>query len=61
MFNRVAHIATLLVAGIAAGITIGAVFLADLPVWIGLSTLVAVVVVTICSELDRSTSIDPRD
>ena len=45
MSTSVTRISTLLVTGIALGVTLGAVVLSTLPVWLGIAVAVAVCIV----------------
>lgn len=61
MLHRVAHIATLLVSGVASGVCIGAVVTGVMPIWLGITVVLAVATITIGGAFDQSTSDDPRD
>lgn len=61
MATSVAYIATLLLSGVALGVTIGAVAYGPMPIWLGLSVGAAITIVAICGTFDKSTTDDPRD
>lgn len=50
MSSQVTRIATLLVSGVAIGVTFGAVLFSTLPVWLGAAVIIAITIVTICSS-----------
>lgn len=50
MSTHVTRIATLLVSGVAIGVTFGAVVFGSLPLWLGAAVIIAVSIVTICSS-----------
>lgn len=50
MATSVAYIATLLLSGVALGVTVGAVAYGPMPLWLGLSVGTAISIVAICGS-----------
>lgn len=50
MATSVTRISTLLVTGVALGVTLGAVVFSTLPVWLGIGCAVAISITGICGS-----------